>query len=87
MLADVMQKAERMATLRLRTDKCNLVSPHKPFSVEVAREVNDAIDRCVPFFSSINIVESLKYLGLILGPAADVDTCWEAPATMVRARS
>ncbi|CAK0791588.1 unnamed protein product, partial [Prorocentrum cordatum] len=79
-LADIMLLAERSATLPLRIDKCNLVSLHKPFSKAVAAEVRSLLCAHVPFFNRISIVESLKYLGLILGPAADANSCWAAPA-------
>eukprot|EP00959_Pyramimonas_sp_CCMP1952_P097924 2046490-Pyramimonas_sp.AAC.1 len=72
--------AERFATLSLRVDKCNLVPLHKPFSEAVAAEVRSLLCAHVPFINRINIVESLKYLGLMLGPAADADSCWTAPA-------
>ncbi|CAK0807904.1 unnamed protein product [Prorocentrum cordatum] len=86
-LADIMLLAERFATLSLRIDKCNLVPLHKPFSEAEASEVRPLLCAHVPFFNRINIVESLKRLGLILGPAADADSCWTAPAMKAHERS
>ncbi|CAK0905106.1 unnamed protein product, partial [Prorocentrum cordatum] len=86
-LADIMLLAERFATLSLRIDKCNLVPLHKPFSEAVASEVRSLLCAHVPVLECINIVESLKYFGLILGPAADADSCWTAPAMKAHERS
>eukprot|EP00959_Pyramimonas_sp_CCMP1952_P296851 6210441-Pyramimonas_sp.AAC.1 len=79
--------AERFATLSLRIDKCNLVPLHKTFSEAVASEVCSLLCAHVPFLNRINIVESLKYLGRILGPAADADSCWTALAMKAHERS
>eukprot|EP00959_Pyramimonas_sp_CCMP1952_P329899 6907513-Pyramimonas_sp.AAC.1 len=71
--------AEATATLKLRTDNCKLVPLHKPFSPAVKEEVRPLHRVCAPFFGDIGIVDSLTYLGLVIGPAADADACWRAP--------
>eukprot|EP00959_Pyramimonas_sp_CCMP1952_P177645 3713131-Pyramimonas_sp.AAC.1 len=68
-----MLHAEKFTTLSLRIGKCNLAPLRKPLSEAVVDEVRSLLCTHVPFFDRINIVESLKYLGLILGPAADAD--------------
>eukprot|EP00959_Pyramimonas_sp_CCMP1952_P059520 1243288-Pyramimonas_sp.AAC.1 len=72
--------AEATATLKLRIDKCKLVPLHKPFSPAVKEEIRQALRVHAPFFGGISAVDSLTYLGLVLGPAADAGACRRAPS-------
>eukprot|EP00959_Pyramimonas_sp_CCMP1952_P261088 5458895-Pyramimonas_sp.AAC.1 len=40
-----------------------------------------------PFFAQVQVVSALPYLGLVLGPAADANSCWLAPSLKVKLRS
>eukprot|EP00959_Pyramimonas_sp_CCMP1952_P164044 3429799-Pyramimonas_sp.AAC.1 len=64
-----------------------LVPLHAAFSSALVAEVRTAITSLVPFFANIQIVSTLVYLGLVMGPAADDDSSWLAPSIKVKLRS
>eukprot|EP00959_Pyramimonas_sp_CCMP1952_P258180 5396031-Pyramimonas_sp.AAC.1 len=79
-LADVMQTAERIAALVLKLTKCLLAPLHAKLTDGMAAPMHELIRDMVPLFANVQVVSSLTYLGLVLGPAADESSCWLAPS-------
>eukprot|EP00959_Pyramimonas_sp_CCMP1952_P463756 9485475-Pyramimonas_sp.AAC.1 len=52
-LADVMQTAERIATLVLKLTKCLLVPLHAQFTEQMAVPMHEPIRDIVPFFANV----------------------------------
>eukprot|EP00959_Pyramimonas_sp_CCMP1952_P384631 8060965-Pyramimonas_sp.AAC.1 len=82
-----MQTAENAASLALKLTKCLLVPLHAPFTEQLATSMCDLIRAVALFFANIQVVRSLVYHGLVMGPAADESSCWLAPSIKVKLRS
>eukprot|EP00959_Pyramimonas_sp_CCMP1952_P394062 8256817-Pyramimonas_sp.AAC.1 len=66
-----MRIAEAAAASSLKLTKRMLVPLHARFTEQFAKNMRAAIATIVPFTAQVQVVSTLVYLGLVMGPAAD----------------
>ena len=85
-LHDLFKIIERVANLRLKPSKCNIVPLWRRFSLHVTTVLKDTLRAKVPLWQAFNIVPYARYQGFWLGPAATDCMQWAAPLEKLKER-